>query len=643
MQYNPNIRCDVPMVQPMAFNQGQPPVTPQIPNVSQQVQQLIPYVAAELATQCSQNVSTNPHAGRIYLFNQLSMNGYSNTDYVAAVQLALDIFQLNTAKRVYTDTANGIRDAVAKSLGILGSMNIASFQILQSRLDQAIVNEAMMTVQLLPNLNQEIQQMKYQAAQRPEQMLQSANGFGATPMQVGTPLGNQLGGNNIGLGASINNAFSSNQNNNQPLNNNQLGTPLNSNQGDRNAYLRNNQQAQQNNNNVQQTQQSVYQAPPPPPTPKVWLPSNRQAYPPAYVVGKQVATLVASMDPITSQPCAVFEITEETDMDRTKHQIVSSAQAFISSPVEQGISREQSVQNTIEKATKKMAEMINDVSKEPIAKIVQQISDTVIHATSLSGAIFDARYRMAHSNDGVTVCKSLISPVLLTTPYVTRGDQRELVNGMRACSSFKDVATYLSTYIRTNSFTDAGVREFVMNIDMWLTAEFNNVISRRLCLDAYSIDSFIDDADAFFGYIRTKRGDIYADALVRTEKQLIDSWIAHIDEEDIGVLNRAVMPVITLEEAENEPVYLTLIPNYITVTIVGVHSSEIKVGIPTKGSATIDSTNFPFLHKFVAALYSKTRSVDVQFNHHYIVTSDNVCYEVSEGLVGYGAYLISVL
>lgn len=635
MQYNQNLRCDMPMSQPAAFNQGQPPFTPQLNQVPQQFQQYVPYIAAELATQVGQNVVQNPHAGRIYLFNQLSASNFANTDYVAACQLAMDIYMLNTLKRVYTDAATGVRDSVQKTLGILGSMNIAAFPMLQSRLDPAIVNEARLAVGMLAGLNQEIQQMRYSGAQQPDQMMTGMGGFGGA---VGTPLGNTLNASGP-LGGAINNAFSTGGSSGQPIANTQPAFG----QTDRNAYLRNNSQATQpqiTNNNNNQTHQQVQQPPAPPPPPKTWLPSQIQAYPPTYVVGKHTATLVASYDPITSQPCAIFEVKEETEMDRTKHQLTHAVQAFISAPVENGKTREQSAQAAIEKVTKKMSEMINDVAKEPIAKIIHGVSDTVIHATSVHNAIFDARYRAAHINKGQTVCTSLISPVLLTTPFVTNIDHRALIKGITECAKFKDVSTYLTAQAKSNTYSDAGVREFFMNIDAWLTNEFNNVISKRLCLDAYSIDSFVDDADDFFGFIRNKRGDIYADALLRVEELLIKSWVAVLDEADHDILAKAVAPVINIEDNE-VPQYLTMIPNYITVTVIGVHSKELKIGIPTKGSAAIDSTNFPFLHRFVSTLYSKIRDVNVKFNHHYLVTSDDVVYEVTEGLVGYGAYLIA--
>lgn len=635
MQYNQNIRCDMPMSQPAAFNQGQPPFMPQLDQVPQNFQQYIPYIASELATQVSNNVVQNPHAGRMYLFNLLSAGNYANADYVAACQLATDIYMLNTLKRVYTDAASGVRDAVSKTLGILGSMNIAAFPVLQGRLDAAIVNEARNTVGMLGALNQEIQQMRYQSAQQPAQMMTSVGSFGGV---VGTPLGNTLNASGP-LGGAINNAFSSGGTSGQPIG----STPVAVGQADRNAYLRNNAVQTQQTNNVainNQPRAAAPVAPPPPPVPKAWLPSQIQAYPPTYVVGKQTATLIASYDPITSQPCAIFEVKEETEMDREKHQLTAAVQAFITSPVEQGQTREQSAQAAIEKVTKKMSEMINDVAKEPISKIVHNISDTVIHATSISNAIFDARYRLAAQNNGNTVCTSMLTPVLLTTPFVTNSDHRALIKGIAECVKFKDVSTYLTSHAKSNAYNDAGVREFFMNIDAWLTNEFNNVISKRLCLDAYSIDSFVDDADDFIPFIRNKRGDIYADALLRVEENLIKSWVAVLDEADHDIISKSVAPVIDVND-DSVPRHLTIIPNYNTVTVVGVHSRELKIGIPTKGSAVIDSTNFPFLQRFVSALYSKVRDVNVKFNHHYLVTSDDVVYEVTEGLVGYGAYLIA--
>ena len=174
MSYNQQLpfSYDQLMAQPMQFRMDAPPCVPNVP-CPQNLQYILPAICALVANEASQRYNT--HAGRMFLFNQLSVNNYNNNDFATCVATVLDLLSLNLFKQVYRTVEEGLSDAVSKALSIYCSLNFQNYPALQSVTNPDIVNDAFKNIQAFHGLSNEIANFKNRSQQGfPQQSFQQS-------------------------------------------------------------------------------------------------------------------------------------------------------------------------------------------------------------------------------------------------------------------------------------------------------------------------------------------------------------------------------------------------------------------------------------------------------------------------------------
>ena len=164
---------------------GYPPFVPAV-DCSPAMQQLLPVLVSLLITEIQGRAGQNPL--RTFMFNQYSMNGYQNAEFVELVFVAINHAEFLLMNRQVMNQEQALQQACSM-LCNLAACGVATFYpAIAQYLNPAQLNEAMQGYQMMKNIMAQNLSM-IQARNNPMQMQfqnqqqQRMTGYGAAPQQ----------------------------------------------------------------------------------------------------------------------------------------------------------------------------------------------------------------------------------------------------------------------------------------------------------------------------------------------------------------------------------------------------------------------------------------------------------------------------
>lgn len=617
------------VTQPLFFNPTQPPFVPQLQYCPPQLYNYVPMIAAAVASQASANVQENPHAGRIFTFNDLAINNYNNQSFPMAVATAVDFIMLHLHKGIYPNPETAIQDGIPRVLAIITSANIVNNPEIHYGMDHAIINEARRVMQQeVPQLNHEVAQMKMALAPpNPHQM--GLGGYAVQqPQQQGGYQFNrnsrpaQYGSHRTPAQVGSMGFSQSSQTGSQ-----QLQDPGPGATSDRYGYLRRAAAEQTQRPQQQQTRQAP--AKPVELTLSDWTPSSLQQLPPAYRPTCEEPVISQQLDARTGKIINFIVLKpKEPEMDRSQHSL-SPFQTTRTSP--------QRESRTIEVLAAQTEVVSNSGNVQVGPKLEVDTSHNEWRQTqSLRQGIFKTKY--IHTSQSREKRQTGHTEYLLIgEAFVTAGDFSYVVDHLAKSRTLEELADNLGH--RLMEFEGLALeanQNFVESVRKYVTKEFNLFLRNRCCVDGLALDDFATDYKELPEYLAKKRGDVYVTAMMQFRQHWLRSLFEIFDDDNYDVLLSNLVPEIGETVIPRD--HATALFRAITVTTLDVSSLDLNVGFPIEQyAALIDVEGHPGLFTLGKTLMDKSgkSSVsDISIAHHYVVTTDNVVYELTPGPSG---------
>lgn len=635
-----NPSCRQLLSQPVQFGQHYPAPTPAVQGLPPQIQQALPLVAIEVGNFLSQSAAQNPVY--TYYYNIVSQNQFRNGFWEKLISFSGFYVWLALQQRLYASDQEAIRNSAQFSAQMMASITAMENPQLQAFVDPALWGKCAEIAQRMSSVQQQFQSLGQPQVQQVQQPYQQV-AYGGQPVynpQPVQPVQSQSWVTNVqvpqapvtvandpmGMGGSVyrvRGAAAVGPVTQPPKHMAIPGEPAQLVK----TVLTNPavEQRQAVRGILMAPNQGVVEVLDNQPVTGQWAPFYGQYYPPAFDSNYQKLTMVsrAVAGLVGNRNIYIVENKGEPEMDRAEH-VIGTARAMYREVKPTEVPRLHAVGNDLEYAAKALLATQNKEDAATTAKYKEMglvaidvelnPEDSVL---SLVNAARVLRYatqkdvQAAFSVSGSVACK-----------FITRESYHGLFEVLGSVTTFGDLAMVLKTKLEQERTPE--VASLVGRLDRYLTREVLHVIKRRLGLTNFSFDSFIDDIGDVFGALKADWGDLYAQALTKYQTTFIQALFG---DETMSYMDAEVDQ--TMDCVASEPP--------VSVTLLDVDSLEFGVKINDGSAYEVFSTNFPGLYEFIeAAATSQPMAL-----HHYVVTDDDVVYEVHQSLVGERVFLIS--
>lgn len=612
--------------------------------------QSLPYIVAEIINTASVAAQANP--ARTYYYNVLGQNTFMNDEVVTAMSQAVDYIKLvmfQTGASWQQVASQCVEMVVRSRCALWAASNNQLMAFIPPEMRQETINTANNYQQLLNQINT----IKQTEAVR-----------GAAPA-----MGGMIGGGNasgfqynqahIGVSPSTSGIFPTNA----PVQGNQIVGTVG---GKNYDYLAKQKAEQASNSQAFNKPMMKYNAPTPAPTvapvqvetkveapnppeekPLTWMPVPDQRYVPVFNNVTQTLIGVVSLNDETNVLEIIYtekDLTQGEIMNRSQHQIVTDTMILKKVPPMYP-SREVAIENSLTAVT----DAITTVTGKPLeergdilnGENVQYLSDVLGTCQNLSCAVFSARYLQKSVMGENYQCSAFRIDVVLQKEFATVGDYRPFIDELAKYKNFAAISTEMRLAFESEN-TKPELVQLIGKLDTFLTSKINAIFRFKMSLPEFGIDSFMYDIVDAFPAISKEHGEIYQAALLQLQSEFVNNYLntGTSDEYEDVCLSSSGSQV----EAKYKP--LVYGPEYmVTITCLDILASELKIGLLPGLPGAIYATVNPVLYNFVsktimdAELLKKRSSKG--FAAHYMVTADDVVFELHKGLIGDEFYLIS--
>ena len=618
--------CDYPIVPIVLYDPQMPPAVPSI-DVIQQVRHIVPMVAAAVANEAGSKANNN--AARMFCYNLLVNNYWRNEYFTEVVKLTCDLIAYNYSKNLFRTVESGIQDCVFQILTYYSGNLVFLFEDLKSECSQQVIDAAYQNVPNFNNLKQEIIKM----------------------------YNNQPGYHNPGFGNPSSNMMGGNAH--TPMMQPNQGMPINTVVNTPNGPMIMTMQGlmpyqQQPMYPQQQMQQPMMQ---PPMQQQYYSPQQQQpqhnTFGSSNTFGnvnteRSVTTGYIQEDRFSSRIAPVQETkpvqqvvrdvnTEQTkqkfliidggsEMDRSKHQITFFGDSYSTDSVIRGKRFAESTTELIK------TNDIFDTSKEN-----QYVHPTWLLEPFVDTALFVGKaqqFEHQKNNTAVNVfrCFSIVAnPVLSTSnikPYMAK---------LQVANSFielgvklKAIASSLSINDENKQYTDS-VISFLNQIEITLTSIVNDFLTNKI-RSSITITSFTEDIGSLKEYIISKFGAIYGQAFETFEKEVVESILEEIknDDEDTLLSNLNVP----------EGMYHATLPINHSFTYTFMNDKELGYKLGNE-PVIIEQEVAPSLFNIVKSLEQHKKEMQMNTIYDFLITADGVKYKLYRHYALFNQYMIA--
>lgn len=644
----PNLpyRFDVAMTPLMQYRLDSPPFIPNIPGMPAFLQYLLPVICSTIANELA--AKSSAHQGRMFLYNKMSVNNFTNNDFATAVNFVIDIITLNMRKGLYRTPEDAINPSINDTLSILASLVFQEFPALTSVTPPDIVFQASKNIQAYYSLSNEINAMKMQGQAQP---MMNQN-VGAVPMMINPSFGmnsgmgmqqpqfqNNFGNPNIQGAINNSNMSSSVFTTNKSVSNNVTVVPRIQTDQSKYDYLKPKQSAvpmvTASNSNIDLVPNKTGL--------KItdWMPSAFQPYPPTINPYRTKLELEdASRNGMINKILNIIPLKDD-EMDRSKHIITSMSQVYTSHIPNDYGTREESLEDNVKKIFKIDYEKVNAFKKDPdrleqdSKELLSFINPDWTYESFVETGIFNSKFQQREYALKDPNCSIYRTYCIVTNPIICNDDHTAYIQELSACKSFKEVSIILKETIN-DSLTSKSLIDLCYGIEKILTKEINHVLRNKMSLPNTSIESFIDDVNDLPDYLNQNLGDTYRRVFLDFQRLYVEKIVSGPESVD-----EYKMECCMVAETENPLLKINFINHLYSFTNLTVESSELGIEPYSECASSILEYEHPLMYEIVTSMFSQDRDIERVCLHNLIITADDVIYEVQKGLIGSDIYTIN--
>lgn len=375
-----------------------------------------------------------------------------------------------------------------------------------------------------------------------------------------------------------------------------------------------------------------------------WRATPEQPYIPAVHSEKEVRIYVrkaSTTDPNSSQVMcyvgdinAYPQITKE-DMERNKHYV---------SPVSKHLLEARALARKINLNDE--AEIMKNVTSdpvankptiaqpevnEPIAKALSDLKETInVDTTSLSNALTTAKIHQKFNKD----LKAVRISTEIDKSFVCDQDYTKVLLNLSGCETFVHLAAEMRKIFESSGSSE-NLKELIACLDRRLRQRLLHVMRYRLGVSNVEFDSFMYDVPHLFNFLKQNNGESFSAALINAQEKLIKTYLVGTPY----LLDLAVKDENGSEEEketdskDTTPKVIGLTEK-ITVTYVDFLAEQLRMNVTQNMSNMVSVKTHPELNKLIQETVH-LKSEDVGYGSHYLVTADDLVFEMHEGLLGY--------
>ena len=642
-----NIPYNYLLVPPPPGGFNAPPMVPNI-NAPQQISYLVPHIAATIANSAARTATNHP--GRVYAYNMLSMNGFNNNDFAQVVATAADLLFLGLNKNMYRGPEDGIVDACDRALSIFISFSILSNQEVMQRLQPDIVNDARTNASVFQQLQQEINAMKSGGFQQP---MQNQYNNPQYPQQ------NFGGGSQYNPQQNCNNAYQQPQNqpsiqrsySNTPTgsiftaNQNTMGQPSN----DQRSNMRSFGAPHVHQRQVQEPVVNTPVAITPTDDTLIWSPSDKQFYPITISPKTQKHGVKVIQENGQAIKISYPIQLKDNEMDRALHTIEHFGKEYTTvlpmayntrtEAIREGTRNFTRVTGSDILAAREDSVNTNTEKDAELTVKLQEINSIVsskwIQDTTISGLMTTSKVNQIKSNGG--------EPGTVFTMYGIIGEPVVLVPNLDYGMIFT-VLSKTSRHIDVVGLIDGLLTKLGKNtsdiylatrINDYMTDVINRVIENNLSIPELHISSYKDDIADLAGHLEKHYSLLHREAFENMEAKLLKKVFSNYEGGgDLSLRDNLI------DEEDSDVVDVEFLVSNYSFTHLAFHSTELNISPYEKCASLVDASTAILYHICTAMLKQEKESNTVIYRR-FIITADDVAYEISDGWLSKNAITVS--
>lgn len=362
-----------------------------------------------------------------------------------------------------------------------------------------------------------------------------------------------------------------------------------------------------------------------------WEPTPYQPYHPAYRTGDQA--IYEYHNDANQIRRVIAIINQEAEMDRSQHAFSSNASyaAFYGTPHE---APEMKIQEALSATAKAIME--GDVGENPEATelyralgVIDNEPVEIDTQTSLRGLITEARsFRVvAAETAGTFIVASSVAHQI-----VSKTQHGDLITKLSNAGSLANAAKLLKAELEAVKADPTqnrrGYLDFILGLDRVIRQELMQVIRFRMGVgERFRFDSFMEDEPDVRAVLKDAYGLSYEQAYRQLEASLLHALFS---PELVNVMD------LNPSEGEAPAGYVTSISPMVTMLLMDISDEQFGLQLPDGAVCEVFQDTFPGLFDFIKSVVANNPGA----LHHYLVTNDDVVYEVNVGLVGHNKHMV---
>lgn len=659
-----------PMWPWMGISLNNPPFVPLVQPIDPNLMPLVPVVAAVAAFEiqkAAQDPNTNPL--RIFMYNMQAANQFRNQEFEAFVQACMDFLWCNLANQRYATAEQGAQDTTMKMIELARGMYVQRYPALEQTLtyDRNLITAARELSQQFQAVNSEIamtkqrfglgQQPVYGGYQAPAGY-QNPGGYQAggypTPQRTwGASWQTQVSAAATGIGASAAGGFFNNRHGasataaaaapagsslhvgrydqrqvNQPSFSSQAAPAPNGSATAGAATVPITDSLPTAGGGETKSSEGLL------PLEKVtWIPSEDYPHPPAYNPELYVAFVRINEQ---GQMAPVIERKEDV-VDFQAHAL----NTFGTKPKSLDLSKTADALERVQHGIEQINDQDSPVEGEQAAESVkfnelirpevdQDGKDVLLRELSPAAVwMMTALERLTTQVDG-HIPDVFRSHAKLYEAVVGESNETGFVRSFAACESFIELREKLNNSVNKIS------AELWMVVNRRMTEVVNRALRQNLSLQT-KIGNFVEDIEDLQKLLRSRYGDLVADALAKHEAELIQMTLGTFDDEEAAA---ELEPFLPPEGNFPEGVVpkATFVVSNASFTFLNCRSHELNIQLHKVGAAVTPGTA-PLLFELLLGIFDAPSTKAFVEEHgkfatHLIRTVDGRVLEAQRGYIG---------
>lgn len=619
---------------PININVQNPPFVPQVA-CTNEMRQFLPVISGSLIL-AIQNGAQQSNL-RAFAFNQLSENNYANLAFSELTATVVNIVMVHAYLQNQTNDVQGlIQYAVNKGLDFFMAFSVYKHPGLQQYINQE-------QAQSIQNLLAELNNYQTQFSQLHQQLQNGGqNNFNQRP---GFSQGNMVNTNipSVNRFSNTSSSVFSGFNNN-PINNNQNSTPMESLYTSRYAAL----QEAENTSITDRKEPKVVSAKPEiqvthtePEDYKtsslVWSRTEDQNYPP--IVRFSENQILIKQEPNEPPKLIIDKRSENSVFDYETHTALSSLRVYPSTEPRMTNQEIRAINENVFNIIKQGQsildiQMMEEGAEVPIFKIIKYPNYSI--ENSLESALFESevtaeniRGMLSLEHDEILVF--ITNSILIENLGVLSENEEKEINFLSNSKTLDELHSRLKASAASLS------KKAWRTIESKLTRIINEALRLQLAMDL-RIDSFLSDYEDLVGVLNSGPETVKT-AFFAHQKELI-SFSLKI-EDDPKMVKMIDATFLSDDPNSDSGIEFKFLKNEASVVNLSMSCEELNVDVYKDLGSLILERESKVLYELAHHLFTSIPQTQF-FTYFYVYTTDGVALRITRGLIGTDHFTLSV-